>query len=161
MTSFAKYEISGNNAEKFLNRICANRIPKIGGVSLVHMLTELGGIEGEATITRLEDNLFYVLSAAVAEIHDYDWFSQHILPEENVKISNVTDDYGVFIAYRTARTRCPFQTDGCGFEQQRISLDAWEVNRSFWNSTARPAGFLCGRTWLGTAPCYGQDGNAL
>ena len=97
MTSFAKYEISGNDAEKFLNRICANRIPKIGGVSLVHMLTELGGIEGEATITRLEDNLFYVLSAAVAEIHDYDWFSQHILPEENVNISNVTDDYGVLV----------------------------------------------------------------
>jgi dimethylglycine dehydrogenase len=61
------------------------------------MLTELGGIEGEATITRLEDNLFYVLSAAVAEIHDYDWFSQHILPEENVNISNVTDDYGVLV----------------------------------------------------------------
>ena len=97
MTSFAKYEISGNDAEKFLNRICANRIPKIGGVSLVHMLTELGGIEGEATITRLEDNLFYVLSAAVAEIHDYDWFSQHILPEENVNISNITDDYGVLV----------------------------------------------------------------
>jgi len=97
MTSFAKYEISGNDAENFLNRICANRIPKIGGVSLVHMLTELGGIEGEATITRLEDNLFYVLSAAVAEIHDYDWFSQHILPEENVNISNVTDDYGVLV----------------------------------------------------------------
>ena len=97
MTSFAKYKISGNDAEKFLNRICANRIPKISGVSLVHMLTELGGIESEATVTRLTENHFYVLSAAVAEIHDLDWFIQHILPEENVSISNVTDDYGVLV----------------------------------------------------------------
>ena len=44
LTCFAKYEISGADAETFLNRVCANRIPqREGGVALVHMLTELGG----------------------------------------------------------------------------------------------------------------------
>ena len=56
LTCFAKYEIHGSDAETFLKRICANRIPKRkGGVALVHMLTELGGIECEATITRIEE----------------------------------------------------------------------------------------------------------
>ena len=65
LSCFAKYEISGEDSEVFLKRICTNRLPKPeadssggGGVSLVHMLTELGGIECEATITRLEQNLF-------------------------------------------------------------------------------------------------------
>jgi dimethylglycine dehydrogenase len=104
LTSFSKYEISGSDAESFLNRISANRIPKLnsgssggGGVALVHMLTELGGIECEATITRLEQNLFYMLSAAVAEIHDYDWLDLQILPAENVSIRNLTNDFGVLV----------------------------------------------------------------
>ena len=98
LTCFAKYEISGADAETFLNRVCANRIPqREGGVALVHMLTELGGIECEATVTRLADNKFYALSAAVAETHDYDWLVQHVLPDEKVNIRNVTDEYGVLV----------------------------------------------------------------
>jgi len=98
LTSFAKYEISGSDAKTFLQRICANRIPKReGGVALVHMLTDLGGIECEATITRIEENKYYALSGAVAETHDYDWLVQHILPEEKVTASNVTDEYGVLV----------------------------------------------------------------
>lgn len=98
LSCFAKYEISGEDAEVFLNRICANRIPKRdGGIALVHFLTELGGIEGEATITRLAKNHYYVLSAAVAELHDLDWFNQNLLPDEKVSILNVTADYGVLV----------------------------------------------------------------
>ena len=98
MTCFAKFEISGSDAENFLKRVSANRIPKReGGVALVHMLTELGGIECEATITRIDENKYYALSAAVAEIHDYDWLVQHILPDENVTVRNVTDEYAVLV----------------------------------------------------------------
>ncbi|HAF89347.1 MAG TPA: aminomethyltransferase, partial [Deltaproteobacteria bacterium] len=104
LSSFAKYEISGEDAESFLGRICANRLPKQdtdisgkGGVALVHMLTELGGIECEATLTRLDKNLFYMLSAAVAELHDYDWLDQHLLPDEKVTIRNVSNNYGILV----------------------------------------------------------------
>jgi dimethylglycine dehydrogenase len=38
-----------------------------------------------------------VLSAAVAELHDYDWLNQHLLPKEKVSIRNVTADYGVLV----------------------------------------------------------------
>lgn len=96
LTSFSKFEISGDDSENFLNRICANRIPqRDGGIALVHMLTKLGGIECEATITRLNNKRFYMLSAAVAEIHDFDWMHHHILPNEKVVIENVTDNFGV------------------------------------------------------------------
>ena len=96
LTSFSKYEISGKDAENFLDRICANKIPKRDGeIALVHMLTNLGGIECEATITRLEGSKFYLLSASLAEIHDYDWIFQNILPEEKVIVQNVTENFGV------------------------------------------------------------------
>ena len=50
-----------------------------------------------ATITRLEENNFYALSGEIAETHDYDWLVQHIFPDENVTVRNVTDEYGVLV----------------------------------------------------------------
>jgi dimethylglycine dehydrogenase len=61
------------------------------------MLTTLGGIESEATVTRLAKDHYYLLSGAVAELHDLDWLVQHIEPGEDVTVSNVTDDYGVLV----------------------------------------------------------------
>ncbi|MEE9598753.1 MAG: FAD-dependent oxidoreductase [Acidiferrobacterales bacterium] len=98
LSSFAKYDVTGKDAEAFLNRICANRMPRRdGGVALVHMLGEPGGIECEATVTRFGDNWFYVLSGAVAELHDLDWMSQHINDDEDVDIANITGDYGCLV----------------------------------------------------------------
>jgi len=60
-------------------------------------LTEGGFIESEITVTHLGNDHFYVLSAAVAEMHDLDWLTQHVDPGEDVTVTNVTDDYGVLV----------------------------------------------------------------
>lgn len=98
LTSFAKFDVAGPAAGAFLDRLCAKRVPQRDGrVVLTHMLTELGGIECEATVTRLDPGRFYVLSAAVAELHDLDWLTQHIRPGEDVTVTDVTLDYGVLV----------------------------------------------------------------
>ena len=98
LTGFAKYNISGAGAEAFLNRIGANRVPrKNGGIALVHMLSPGGRIQGELTVTRLDDDRFYALSAAAAELRDLDLLTQSLAPGEQVTIDNVTDDRGVLV----------------------------------------------------------------
>ncbi|MEE8544537.1 MAG: FAD-dependent oxidoreductase [Alphaproteobacteria bacterium] len=98
LSSFAKLEVSGRDAEALLERLCANRVPRReGGIVLAHMLTELGGIEGECTITRLGEGRFYLLSAIVAELHDRDWLVQHMAEGEEVTIEDVTDRWGVLV----------------------------------------------------------------
>ncbi len=98
LTGFAKYEVSGPDAEVFLNRICANRIPvKAGRIGLVHVLSEAGRIQAEMTVTRLDDDRFYLLSAAAAELRDLDFLSHGRLPHEEVSINNVTNDRGVLV----------------------------------------------------------------
>ena len=53
LSTFAKYEISGKDSETFLERLCANRIPKKdGSIILTHMLNAKGRIQSELTITR-------------------------------------------------------------------------------------------------------------
>jgi dimethylglycine dehydrogenase len=98
LTGFAKYDISGAGAEAFLNRVCANRVPrKTGGIALVHLLSPGGRIQGEMTLTRLADERFYALSAAAAELRDQDLLTQSLLPGEPVRIENVTEERGVLV----------------------------------------------------------------
>jgi len=98
LTPFAKYEVSGPDARAFLDRLCANRLPRRdGGITLTQMLTELGGIESEATVTRFAEDRYYLLSAAVAELHDLDWLTQHAGAAQPIEIRNVTADYGVIV----------------------------------------------------------------
>jgi len=98
LSGFAKYDISGPDAEGFLNRLCANRMPtKIGGIVLAHILSVNGRILGEVTVTRIADDHYYLLSAAGAELRDLDHLMQGSLETEDVTISNVTDDRGVLV----------------------------------------------------------------
>lgn len=98
LSSFAKYDVKGKDAETFLNRVSANKMPKrAGGITLTHYLSEEGRIAGESTITRLGDEHFYVLSGAGAEDRDLDLLNQNVLSSEDVQISNITDDLGVLV----------------------------------------------------------------
>jgi dimethylglycine dehydrogenase len=98
LTGFAKYDISGPQAESFLNRICANQIPRnVGGIALVHLLSPGGRILGEMTVSRLAGERFYALSAAAAELRDWDLLVQSVRPRESVRIENVTEDRGVLV----------------------------------------------------------------
>ena len=98
LSAFAKYDVTGRDAAAFLDRLCANRVPRRrGGVVLAHMLGEPGGIECEATISRLGDERFFVLSGATAELHDLDWMAWHIGDGEEVEIANRTADYACLV----------------------------------------------------------------
>jgi len=98
LSGFAKYDVTGPDAEAFLNRLCANRMPtKDGGIVLAHILSTNGRILGEVTVTRLAADRFYLLSAAGAELRDLDHLEQGRLDTENVTITNVTDERGVLV----------------------------------------------------------------
>lgn len=97
LSAFSKYDVKGADAESFLDRVLANRVPRNGRVTLAHALTELGGIESEFTVTRFDSDRFYLLSAAVARIHDQDWLRQHLLDGEQVDITDVTEDYATLL----------------------------------------------------------------
>ena len=98
LSSFAKYEVKGDDAESFLNRVSANRMPrKDGGIGLCHYLSKEGRINGESTITRLGEGHYYILSGAGCEDRDRDILQLSIKDNEDVAVSNITDDWGVLV----------------------------------------------------------------
>ncbi|GJL82360.1 MAG: glycine cleavage system protein T [marine bacterium B5-7] len=98
LSSFAKYEVSGADAETLLNRVTANRMPRRdGGIVLAHYLSEQGRITGESTITRLNGERYYILSGAAYEDRDFDTLCQAKIHGEAVEVNNITDDWGVLV----------------------------------------------------------------
>ena len=97
LSGFAKFDVTGPDAREFLNRVCANRMPRNGGIVLAHHLSDQGRIGGELTITHLADDRFYVLAAAGAEVRDLDRLCAARRPGERVGVTNVTDERGVLV----------------------------------------------------------------
>ena len=91
-----KYRLSGPGAEALLDRLCANALPREPGlIALTQMCRPAGGIECDLTVTRDEQDRFYLVSAAATELHDYAWIEAHLPDDGSVHLENVTDRYGV------------------------------------------------------------------
>ena len=105
ISSFAKIEVSGADADALLDRLAANRMPrKTGGVALTHLLNRRGRIEVEATVVRLGENWLYLTCAAFFEQRLVDHLTQNTRSGEDVTIHNVSSDYSA-LALQGPRAR--------------------------------------------------------
>ena len=98
LTAFSKLEISGRDAETYLNRLSSNKLPqKNGSISLTYLVMENGRIEGEATLLKLANSTFYMVYAANREASLLCWLTEQLQPDESVYIKNVSEHYGVIM----------------------------------------------------------------
>jgi dimethylglycine dehydrogenase len=98
MSAFAKFEVSGPGAERWLDSILTNKIPKaLNRVSLTYLLTKHGGVRAEFTLTRIGRDRFYMVSAGGLEAHDHDSLLWLMPADGSVRIDKVTTQYGVLV----------------------------------------------------------------
>ena len=152
LTGFAKYDVSGPEAEAFLNRVCANRMPrKPGGIALTHMLSPGGRILGEMTVSRLAGDRFYALSAAAAELRDQDLLRQSVRPGEAVPRRQRDRTARGSRAERAALARAARRAHRCAARQRGVSLVERPRDHRGRAPGPRTASELCGRIGLGAA----------
>jgi len=105
ISAFAKIDVSGPDAESFVGRMIANRVPgKLGGIVLSHLLNDLGTIESETAVVRVESDRFYFVCAAFFELRVFDWLNAHRRTDEHVDIENVSTQFGA-LALQGPRAR--------------------------------------------------------
>jgi len=98
LSSFTKHDVTGPDAEAFLNRVLANKVSsRNGGIVLAHGLSDMGRIESEYTITRLDGERFYLLSAAAARLRNTDQLNHRKREGEQVTIKDITDELGTLV----------------------------------------------------------------
>ncbi|MFC6445750.1 GcvT family protein [Shinella zoogloeoides] len=94
-SSFAKYEMTGPDALKALDWLCANDVDKPAGrLTYTQLLNTRGGIEADLTVARLSDDRFYIVTGTGFRTHDLGWIADHIPAGLDVTLSDVTEDFG-------------------------------------------------------------------
>ena len=97
LPGFTKYELKGPGAAKHLDYLSCSKLPSQGRVSLAYALTPTGKLWSEFTVTRLGEDHFYIISAAIAATHDMDLLRQGLDANSPVTVTDVSAEFGTLI----------------------------------------------------------------
>ncbi len=86
ISSFAKYRVTGQGAETWLDRMLACKLPAEGRMTLAPMLKEDGRLIGDFTIARLPAGEWFMAGSGIAEQYHMRWFEQHLPADGSVSI---------------------------------------------------------------------------
>jgi len=95
-STFGKIRVEGPDAERFLNRVCANDMARAPGRAIyTAMLNERGGFESDLTVLRLSSEVYRLYVGTAAIKRDLAWLRAHLGSRERVAISDETEEYSV------------------------------------------------------------------
>lgn len=95
-TSFAKFRVHGADAEATLQRICANDVGvEPGKVVYTQWLNPRGGIEADLTVTRLAEDTYRIVTAAVTALRNLTWLNRNTPVDARVSVTDETSAYAM------------------------------------------------------------------
>jgi dimethylglycine dehydrogenase len=142
VSNFAKYRIRGAGSADYLERLVANHVPtEIGRSCLTPMIGLRGGIAGDFTITKLDDDDFLMIGSGIAERYHQRFFNM-VAREDSVAFESFTEAWGGFnVAGPNARklleqlTDADLSNEGFPFMRNRkirvADIDAVAIRVSF------------------------------
>jgi glycine cleavage system aminomethyltransferase T/glycine/D-amino acid oxidase-like deaminating enzyme len=96
MSFMSKFRVEGAGAGRILNFLSANDVDRAPGIiTYTQWLNEGGTIEADLTVTKLDDERFWVVATDTAHRHVETWMRRHIArtPGAHVFVSDVTSGY--------------------------------------------------------------------
>ncbi len=98
LTRFAKTRISGPGAETWLKKMTCQRIPRtIGTIALAPMLDHNGAFKTDMTISKIDENEYFLVTASVGKRHDQHWLQLNLPADGSVQMKDVTYQMGCFV----------------------------------------------------------------
>ncbi|MGC6484557.1 MAG: GcvT family protein [Candidatus Puniceispirillales bacterium] len=90
ISGFSRFEITGPNAEAWLNRIMASRLPKPGRAGLAPMLSPEGKLKGDLTIFNWGDGSWWIMGSYYLRDWHMRWFNDHL--DDGVSIRDLGEE---------------------------------------------------------------------
>lgn len=91
-SAYGKIEVTGPDAERFLQRLCANDMAREPGRAIyAAMLNTRGGIESDLVAMRLADEHYRLTTGTAAVRRDLAWLRRH-LGDERVTVRDATEE---------------------------------------------------------------------
>jgi dimethylglycine dehydrogenase len=97
LPGFSKFLLEGEGAAECLEQLVCSRLPAPGRIALAYALDARGGIVSEFTVTCLDAQRFYLVSAASAEHHDEDLLRRALPRGGAVRLTCLTESQGTLV----------------------------------------------------------------
>ncbi|MFQ5968597.1 MAG: FAD-dependent oxidoreductase, partial [Acidimicrobiia bacterium] len=95
MSFMSKFLVQGRDAGRMLERISANHVDgEPGVITYTQWLNEAGTLEADLTVTKLDDERFWVVATDTAHRHAETWMRRNITEDMHATVTDVTNGYG-------------------------------------------------------------------
>jgi dimethylglycine dehydrogenase len=111
ISGFSRFEVTGPNAEGWLNRVMASKLPGPGRARLAPMLSPEGKLKGDLTVFNWGDGSWWIMGSYYLREWHMRWFADHM--EDGVTVRDIADHtVGFSLAGPKSREVIERLTDG-------------------------------------------------
>jgi 4-methylaminobutanoate oxidase (formaldehyde-forming) len=94
MSFMSKFRVQGRDAGRFLDHLSAGSVDdEPGRLTYTQWLNEGGTLEADLTVTKLDDESFWVVASDTAHRHAETWMRRHLTGGEHASVTDVTSGY--------------------------------------------------------------------
>ena len=90
ISGFSRFEVTGPNAEPWLNRIMASKLPGPGRARLAPMLSETGRLKGDLTVLNWGDGTWWIMGSYYLRAWHMRWFRDHL--QDGVRVRDLGEE---------------------------------------------------------------------
>ena len=91
ITGFSRYEVTGPNAQAWLDRLLASTLPRPGHARLAPMLAENGRLKGDLTIFNWGDGTWWIMGSYYLRTWHMRWFNDHL--SDGVHVRDLGEEF--------------------------------------------------------------------
>ncbi|MCR6500044.1 FAD-dependent oxidoreductase [Shinella sp. CPCC 101442] len=93
LPGFSRFRVKGDGATAWLSSLITGKVPKPGRIGLAYFSDDKGRIVTEMSVMMLEEDFFFLITAATAQWHDFEWLQKHMPKGAAFTIDDVTENF--------------------------------------------------------------------
>lgn len=93
LPGFSRFRVKGEGATAWLSSLITGKVPKPGRIGLAYFADDKGRIVTEMSVMMLDEDFFFLITAATAQWHDFEWLAKHLPDNAAFTIEDVTDNF--------------------------------------------------------------------
>jgi dimethylglycine dehydrogenase len=93
LPGFSRFRLKGPGAGDWLATMITGNVPKPGRIGLGYFADDAGCVVTEMSIMTLEPDSFFLITAATAELHDFEWLRKHLPQGLEISLENATERF--------------------------------------------------------------------
>ncbi|MDQ6437901.1 FAD-dependent oxidoreductase [Mesorhizobium sp. LHD-90] len=93
LPGFSRFRLQGPGARDWLSSLITGIVPKPGRIGLGYFADDKGRIVTEMSIMALDEDFFFLITAAVAQSHDFEWLTKNFPQAHEMTLADVTENF--------------------------------------------------------------------